>query len=163
MQKTLAVLGLLVVLVYAIGGAVVAGHLALTAATGLSLEDTVNAMRAADQPYSMVQPMVFATIGVVLGATWFIATVIPAIPLSGWYSVSVWGIVLALGGPAYAIAAFTNMMSVGDTFAGPRPANAFDLEAMLYITSLFGAIIGVAAFAIALFVSFRRYRASVNA
>lgn len=164
MRILITALGSIVILAYAVLGALLMTRWELTAASGLSIEETVAEMQAAGQPYSLVAAVFFAICGMLLSLAWAVITLAPAIPFTGWFSAAVWGAILALGAPAYFFASFGNMMSVGDTlFSDWNPDAAFALVAPLYLLSGLGALIAVAAFIIGLVRTTPAQTAQMNA
>lgn len=145
MRTAGVLLGAASIVAYAVFGALLMNDWAVTAASGLPLDDTIAAMSAADQPYSTTPGVVFAAIGCTLALVWAVVTLILKIRFSGWIPVAAWAGILAFGALAFFFASFANMNSVGDTFFEWNAAAAFTLEAPLYVASGVAAIIAVIA------------------
>ena len=119
----------------------------ITAASGVSLAESIAEMQAAGQPYSVVPGVVFAVAGGLLAIAWAAATLAPALSPSGWSALAVWAAILAFGAPAYFFASFGNMNAVGDTFYEWNAEAAFRLVVPLYLTSAVAALVAVIALA----------------
>lgn len=145
MRQLLTTLGTAIIVGYALCGAATMNDWALDAASGLPLQATIDAMTAAGQPYSAVPGDLFAAVGIALAAGWFAVNVYPrlGVPLS--VSLPIWAGILALGGPAYFLASFGNLMSVGDTFYEWNADAVAALENPLYLISAVAAALTVAA------------------
>ncbi len=149
MRLWMTVLGVLGILAYAVVGALLMTRWAVVAASGMPLAETIAAMQAANQPYSVVPGVVFAVVGALLAIAWAFVTVRGRDAMSGWVALTLWGGTVALGAPAFFFASFGNMNSVGDTFYDWDAAAAFALEAPLYASSAIAALLAVAALLIA--------------
>lgn len=81
MRTAVAVLGMSVILAYAVFGTMLMSSWELSAASGLPLDETIAAMEAAGQLYSVVPGVIFAVFGGVLAIAWTVATLAPAFTL----------------------------------------------------------------------------------
>ena len=159
MARNLAVtLGAAVILAYAVLGALLMTRWELEAATGLPIKDTVAAMAADEQSYSVIPGVVFAVTGGLLAIVWAVTTHTAAGRVSGWLSAALWAAIVALGAPAYFFASFGNMNSVGDTFYDWDSQAAFALVSPLYVISGVAAVVAVFALAMSLRQRIRPYR-----
>ncbi|MEZ5160812.1 MAG: hypothetical protein R2709_08810 [Marmoricola sp.] len=114
MRKLAVTLGAGVILAYAALGALLMSRWELEAASGLPIKDTVAAMAADEQSYSVIPGVVFAVIGGLLAIAWLR---IPRLAGSLVGSAALWAAInTRSGAPAYFFASFGNMNSVGDTF-----------------------------------------------
>ncbi|MFN8106880.1 MAG: hypothetical protein U0R21_03730 [Nocardioidaceae bacterium] len=133
------------ILAYAVLGAILMTKWELEAASGLPIKDTVAALAAADQEYSVIPGVVFASFGALFALAWAVATLISTSLISGWFSAALWAAIVALGAPAYFFASFANMNSVGDTFYDWDSQAAFALVSPLYLLSGVAALLAVVA------------------
>lgn len=138
MRLLLTVLGVAAILAYAICGALLMNDWAVAAASGEPLRETIAAMDAAGQTYSVVPGIAFAVVGGVLAVAWAVVTLRASLP--GWASFAIWAGILAVGAIAYFFASFGNMNSVGDTYFEWHADAAFALQAPLYLVSAAAAI-----------------------
>lgn len=145
MRIAFTALGSVLIVVYAILGAMLMNAWSVAASSGLPLDTTIAEMRAAGQPYSPVPGFVFAGLGVLLAFAWAALTLHPRVRLTAWGSLVVWGGVVALGAPAYFLASFGNMNSVGDAFLEGNADAAFALERPLYLASWGAFVLAVGA------------------
>lgn len=144
MRIAMTLLGAGLILVYAILGALLMNVWAVTAASELPLDVTIAEMNAAEQPYSPLPGIMFASLGGALAVAWgFIALKLRA-RVSGWAALTMQTWIIACGAPAYFYFSFSNMNSVGDTFFDWNAEAAFALEAPLYLVSGIAALVAVA-------------------
>lgn len=146
MQGVLIALGTAFMVAYAVIGGLMMTRWELEAASGVSFEETMARMRSADEAASAVPGFVFAALGVLLALAWALMASVRRAQFSGWFLLVAWGGLVALGAPAYFVASFGNMMSVGDTFYDWNSEAAFALVSPLYVASGLGAIVAVVAF-----------------
>lgn len=147
LDAALTVGGALLIVSYAVVGALVMNIWAVVAASGLPLPDTISAMSAANQPYTTIAGILFATLGIVLAVAW--ATVrFSRAQVPGWASLASWSVILAAGAVAYFFASFANLNSVGDTFMEWNAAAAWQWERPLYVISGLALIVAVTAFVV---------------
>jgi len=145
MRVLLVCLGATAIFAYSVLGALLMTRWELEAASGVSFDETVARMEAADEAKSDVPGICFAIFGVILSIAWVAASVNPRLRLPGWFSLSAWGAIVAFGAPAYFFLSFGNMNSVGDTFYDWNASAAFALVSPLYVLSGVGVIIAVTA------------------
>ncbi|WP_449282281.1 hypothetical protein [Leucobacter sp.] len=138
-RALLVSLGVAGLIVYAILGALLMSDWAVTAASGVPLEQAVAAMDAAGQPYGVWAGIGFATIGILLALGWAALALLSREKQPGWVLLLLFGCILAAGAPAYFFASFGNLNSVGDTFVDWDADAAFALELPLYLVSALGA------------------------
>lgn len=143
MRMTFTILGTLTILTYSVLGAMLLNDWAFAAASEESLKQAIATMDAAGESYSATPGYVFAAIGVLLTLTWATLNLHPRVRLPAWGSVSVWATVLAFGAPAYFLASFGNLMSVGDTYPDWNAEAAHALAAPLYLVSGAAAVLAV--------------------
>lgn len=136
MRKLLATIGATIIVAYAACGALLMNNWAVTAASGLPLDETIAEMAAIDQAYDSLGGWIFAAIGTALAIAWLVPVISASRKLPAWAAIGSWSLVIALGAPAYFFASFANMNSVGDTFADWNAGAAATLEAPLYIASI---------------------------
>lgn len=151
MRIATSLLGASLIIFYSVMGALLMNDWAVAAASGLSIEATVAEMTAANQTYSVIPGIVFASIGGVLAATWMAMALSPRLNLSGWGKLSLWAAIITLGAPAFFFASFGNMNSVGDTFYDWNAEAAFALEMPLYLASGIALIVSISACILAAF------------
>lgn len=140
MRLTLILLGFFSVVAYAVFGAIIANNWAVTAASGVSLDETIAAMAKAHQPYSPVPGYVFLGLGVALAVGWALLA-LRRRSTPTWLVIALWALILTAGAAAYFLASFSNMMSVGDTFPLWNHAAALRFEAVLYLVSSVAGIV----------------------
>jgi hypothetical protein len=158
LRKLAVTLGAGVILAYAALGALLMSRWELEAASGLPIKDTVAAMAADEQSYSVIPGVVFAVTGGLLAIVWAVTTHTAAGRVSGWLSAALWAAIVALGAPAYFFTSFGNMNSVGDTFYDWDSQAAFALVSPLYVISGVAAVVAVFALAMSLRQRIRPYR-----
>lgn len=163
MRPPLVTLGVAAILAYSVLGALVMNRWAVVAASGVPLEATITAMTAAQQQYSTVPGIVFASVGAVLALTWGVVTLLPRIHLPAWAAISTWGTILALGAPVYFFASFGNLNSVGDTFYDWNSEAAFALASPFYIVSGLSELVALTALLAFAFTYWRKDRAGRGA
>lgn len=134
-------LGVIAVISYAVCGALTANDWAVTAASGHPLEQTIADMAAAKQGYSVIPGIAFAVIGSALGVAWAIFLLGRGRTLAPWAGIALWSAIIAAGAPAYWVASFGNLMSVGDTYVDWDAQAALRYEAPLYLASALAAIV----------------------
>lgn len=149
-------LGTLAVLVYAAYGAFLMNEGEVVAASERPLQETIAAMEAAGQPYTPVPGIIFAALGAGLAIGWAVLTLAPRVRLSGWFSLSILGAILACGAVAYFFTSFANMNSVGDTFADWNADAAFALAVPLYLASGIAALASIVALTVGVVQAVRR-------
>ena len=150
MRVLFAILGAGVIFAYSVLGAVLMTRWELEVASGLPLEDTVAEMIAAGQSYDVAAGVIFGALGGLLAIGWLVGTLGHRFGLSGWFSASLWGGIIAFGAPAYFFASFGNMNSVGDTFYDWNSQAAFEVVSPLYVLSGAGALFAIVALVIGL-------------
>lgn len=143
MRRTWTLVGVGGIMAYSLAGAMLMNDWALTAATGLSLTETITQLAKAGEPYSPIPGVIFAVIGLFLAAIWAYWRLSKSIKLPRWDSLTSWAGIIAFGAPAYFFASFANMNSVGDAFYNWDYEAAYMLELPLYISS--GAAVLIAA------------------
>ncbi|MCS3493746.1 glucan phosphoethanolaminetransferase (alkaline phosphatase superfamily) [Arthrobacter sp. JUb119] len=150
MRKLLAISGFAMIVAYAAYGSLLMNNWAVTAASGLSLDETISEMASMDQNYDSLGGWVFAATGTALAISWLVPVVSAGRKLPAWAAIGAWSLIIALGAPAYFFASFANMNSVGDTFADWNADAAADLAAPLYMASVlaFAILAAMAAFGI---------------
>lgn len=146
MRLLLTILGTIAIIAYAIIGALLMSRWTVSIAANVPLDTAIEEMASAGQPYSTVPGIVFASLGVLLALLWAVA----ALPrrraqTPAWAAVAVWAGILTLGAPAYFLASFSNLNSVGDTFFDWNSEAVFAVEAPLYLVSGLALIIVLAA------------------
>lgn len=127
--------GFLLVVAYSVYGAIVMNDLAVAAASNVPLDTAVADMTAAGQGYSTIPGLVFAAAGCVLAVTWLILAVGPGREMPGWMLAAGWGAFMVMGAPAYFLASFGNLNSVGDTYVGWNAEAAWAWEKPIYLLS----------------------------
>ena len=145
MRTAATLTGMVAIALFGVWGALLMSSWVIVAASGMPLTASINAMEAANQPYSVLPGLLFAALGVVLGFAWVWLMWSPRVAVPAWAGFSLWAAIIALGGPAYFFASFGNINSVGDTFYGWDPAAAFALQAPLYLVSAVAAVIAIGA------------------
>lgn len=145
MRNPVAGLGALVIAGYAVMGALLMTRWEIAAASGVSFEEAAATMKAAGQPVGYVTAMIFAALGIALALGWLWLTTSPNTRPTGWIAWALWGITVAAGAPAYFMASFGNLNSVGDVFYDWDAKAAFALVLPLYTLSGLGAVIAIAA------------------
>lgn len=135
MRPLMILCGFLLVVAHSVYGAIAMNDPAVAAASGVPLDTAVADMVAAGQVYSTIPGLVFAAVGCVLAVAWLILAVGPGREMSGWMLAAVWGAFMALGAPAYFLASFGNLNSVGDTYADWNAEAAWAWELPVYLLS----------------------------
>lgn len=145
MHTAATLTGMVAIVLFGVWGALFMSSWGIVAASGMPLTASIDAMEAANQPYSVLPGLLFAALGVVLGFAWVWLMWSPRVAVPAWAGFSLWAAIIALGGPAYFFASFGNINSVGDTFYGWDPAAAFAFQAPLYLVSAVAAVNAVGA------------------
>lgn len=151
-----ALLGVSLIVLYSVFGALLMNDWAVTAASGLPLDATIRTMDSAGQFCGAAAGVLFATLGGTLALGWGFVALLPRFRVSGWAALALWSGIIACGAPAFFFASFGNMNSVGDTFFEWNAEAAFALETPLYFASGLAALLAVAASVIAVVRTMRR-------
>lgn len=150
MRTPLTLLGIIIIVAYSVLGALLMNDWTVVAASGMPLETTIADMKEANQQYSTVPGLFFATLGILCALVWGATTLWSRAVLPTSASLSLWAGILALGAPAYFFVSFANLNSVGDTYVDWNSGAAFTLELPLYATSGFAFLIAMGALSVLL-------------
>lgn len=148
MRLILISCGAALVIAYAVIGALLMNNWAIVAASGVSLDNAIATMHAANEQYSLLPGLIFSTIGIVFALAWAAVALLPRAAMPTWAVVLLWASIIACGAPAYFFTSFGNMNSVGDAFYDWDAGAAFSLEAPLYVASLIATVVAVASIVI---------------
>lgn len=132
------------VMLFGAWGALLMSNWAIVGASRIPIAVSIDAMEAANQPYSVLPGVLFGAFGAALALAWGRFMLAPSTEIPDWVGLTLWSAIIALGGPAYFFASFGNLNSVGDTFYDWDAEAAFAREAPLYLVSALAAVIAVA-------------------
>lgn len=144
-MRTIAIsTGMVAVMLFGVWGALLMSNWAIVAASRVPIAASIDAVEVANQPYSVLPGVLFGTLGAALALAWGRFMWAPSTEIPGWVGLTLLSAIIALGGPAYFFASFSNLNSVGDTFYDWDAEAAFAQEAPLYLVSAVAAVIAVA-------------------
>lgn len=142
--------GILAIILFGLWGAVLMSNWAIVAASRIPLSATIDAMGRENQPYSVLPGVLFGAAGATLALAWGRLMWAAHLKVPAWAGLALWSAIIALGGPAYFFASFSNLNAVGDTFYDWDAEAAFAREAPLYLMSATAAVLMVSTIVVAL-------------
>lgn len=143
-------MGMAAIMLFGLWGAVLMSNWAIVAASGIPLGATIDAMGRENQPYSVLPGVLFGAFGAALALAWGRLMWDRSLKIPAWAGLTLWFAIVALGGPAYFFASFSNLNAVGDTFYDWNAEAAFAREAPLYLVSATAAVLMVSTPVVAL-------------